>query len=295
LNWIHGCGQPILVTKETPAKFSNRRNQMSEHKTGQVIASAAEVYEEFFLPALFQQWSERVAGAAEICPGQRVLDVACGTGVLARAAARRAGSAKWVVGLDINEGMLAVARRKAPEITWKAGRAEALPFDDNYFDAVVSQFGLMFFEERTTALREMMRVLRPGGRLAVAVWAALEQTPGYAVMTSLLARLFGESVAAALRSPFALGDPEALQAVFSEAGIPGAQVTTLPGTARFPSIAAWVHTDIKGWTLANVLSGDQFDRLLREAAGTLKEFELEDGSVSFPSPAHIVTAQKPIG
>ena len=268
---------------------------MSEHETGQVTASAAEIYEEFFLPALFRQWGPRVAAAAGIRPGDRVLDVACGTGVLARAAAERTGSPQLVTGLDINESMLAVARANAPGITWKQGRAEALPFDDQDFDAVVSQFGLMFFEDRRAALREMMRVLRANGRLAVAVWAALEQTPGYAVMTNLLQRLFGESVAMALRSPYILGEPQALRAEFSNAGIPDAQVTQAPGTARFPSIAAWVHTDIKGWTLADVLSEEQFDLLLREAAVELKPFELEDGSVSFPAPAWIVTAQKTAG
>jgi ubiquinone/menaquinone biosynthesis C-methylase UbiE len=98
-----------------------------------------------------------------------VLDVACGTGVVAREAARRVGPAGAVAGLDRNEGMLAVARRMAPGIAWRHGLAEALPFPDGAFDAVICQFGLMFFEDRGKALGEMWRALRPGGRLAVAV------------------------------------------------------------------------------------------------------------------------------
>jgi ubiquinone/menaquinone biosynthesis C-methylase UbiE len=121
---------------------------MSDRETGQVARSAAEVYEEFFLPALIQQWASRVAGAAGIQTGERALDVACGTGVLARTVAERVGPNGAVVGVDINEGMLAVARKKAPEIEWKQGRAETLPLDSDSFDAVVSQFGLMFFEDR---------------------------------------------------------------------------------------------------------------------------------------------------
>ena len=266
---------------------------MSATETGQVTHTAAEVYEAFFLPALFQQWASRVADAAGIRAGQRALDVACGTGVLARAIADRVGSAGSVVGLDVNPGMLAVAQRQAPAITWKQGRAEALPFDSDSFDIVVSQFGLMFFEDRKIALQEMMRIVRPGGRLAVAVWDSLDHTPGYAAMTALLQQLFGDQVADALRAPFVLGDRQLLRSLFVEAGIPDAQITTQAGTARFPSIEAWIATEIKGWTLADVLDDAQFDLLLREADRVLRPFVTADGTVAFGAPAHIVTANKP--
>jgi ubiquinone/menaquinone biosynthesis C-methylase UbiE len=153
---------------------------MVETSKGQVTRSAAEIYEEFFVPALFQEWAAPLAAAARIAAGDRVLDVGCGTGALARAAAERVGPNGAVVGLDRNEGMLAVARRLGRDIEWRQGMAEALPFPDASFAAVVSQFSLMFFEDRETALREMWRVIKPGGRLAVAVWDAVERTPGYA-------------------------------------------------------------------------------------------------------------------
>jgi SAM-dependent methyltransferase len=266
---------------------------MAESQTGQVTRSAAEVYEEFFVPALFLEWAPRVADAAQLAPGQTVLDVACGTGVLAREAARRVGPGGAVTGLDRNEGMLAVARRKAPAIDWRLGRAEALDLADAAMDAVVSQFGLMFFEDRRAALREMWRVVRPGGRIAVAVWAGLDRTPGYAAMAALLQRLFGERAAEALRAPFALGDPEALRAVFARAGIPGIELRTWDGMARFPSIESWVHTDVKGWTLADLIDDAQYGRLLRAAREELTGYVACDGTVAFPSPAHIATAAKP--
>jgi ubiquinone/menaquinone biosynthesis C-methylase UbiE len=266
---------------------------MSASERGQVIRSAAEVYEAFFVPALFGEWASRVADAAGVQPGQRVLDVACGTGVLARTVAARVGPNGSVIGIDLNEGMLAVARQKAPEIEWRQGRAEAPPFDSDSFDAVVSQFGLMFFEDRRAAIQEMVRVLRPGGRLAVAVWDSLEHLPGYAVMTDLVQRLFGDQVADALRAPFVLGDPQNLRSLFAEAGIPNAQITTQEGTARFPSIQSWIYTDIKGWTLADVLDDAQFDRLLKEAEQVLRRFTTAEGTVVFSAPAHIVTATKP--
>jgi ubiquinone/menaquinone biosynthesis C-methylase UbiE len=265
---------------------------MEAAQQGQVTRSAADVYEEFFVPALFAPWPAPVAQAAAIAPGQDVLDVACGTGVLAREAALRVRPGGTVTGLDRNDGMLAVARRKAPEIEWRQGQAEALPFADDRFDAVVSQFGLMFFEDRVLALAEMWRVLKPGGRLAVAVWDALERTPGYAAMTALLQRLFGERIADALRAPYALGDPESLAALATQAGIP-AEITTRRGTARFPSIEAWVHTDVKGWTLADMIDESQYRLLQQEAPRALQLFVQPDGTVLFDAPAHILCATRP--
>lgn len=266
---------------------------MNAIDTGQVNNSAAEIYQEFFVPALFQPWTGPVADAAGVQTGQRVLDVACGTGVLARTVADRVGPAGAVVGLDVNAGMLAVAERQAPHIRWEAGPAEEIPFDTDSFDAVVSQFGLMFFEDKCAALTEMARVLRPGGRLAVAVWDSLEHTPGYAVMVNLLQRLFGDEAANGLRAPYSLGDAPALQVLFDRAGLPGSAITTHPGTAQFPSIQSWVHTDIKGWVLADMLDDEQFDLLLRAAEQALQPFVTNGGTVSFEAPAHIVTFAKP--
>lgn len=263
-------------------------------REGQVTKSAAEIYDDFFVPALFREWAPRVADAAGVAPGQHVLDVACGTGVLACEAARRVGPSGRVTGLDRNDGMLAVARRKARGIEWKSGRAESLPFVAAAFDGVVSQFGLMFFEDRVAALQEMWRVLRPGGRLAVAVWSALEQTPGYATMTALLQRLFGERIANELRAPYALGDVDFLRSLFAEAGISQSDVRAVAGTARFPSIASWVHTDVKGWTLADLINERQFRALLQASETELQRFVQPDGSVTFAHPAYVVVAAKAV-
>jgi len=259
---------------------------------GQINTSAAEVYEEFFIPALFQEWPTRMVDAANIQAGQRVLDVACGTGVLARAVTDQVGSEGKVVGVDINAGMLAVAERKAPQVEWRQAPAEALPFDDSSFDAVVSQFGLMFFEDRQAAIREMIRVLKPGGRLAVAVWDTLENTPGYASMVALLSQLFGESVANALRAPYILGDKKQLLGLFDGVGLNELKVQTHQGSARFDSIEKWIHTDIKGWVLADVLSDAQVETLNQHAAKDLAAFVGAEGHVKFAAPAHIVTGIK---
>lgn len=265
---------------------------MNEIEKGQVIASAAEVYEEFFVPALFIDWPAPIIDAARIKPGQHVLDVACGTGILARAAAERVGPDGAVVGVDINEGMLAVAKEKAAQIEWRNGPAEALPFENDSFDAVVSQFALMFFEDKVAAIKEMARVLRPGGHLAVAVWDSLENTPGYDVMTQLLQRLFGDEAADALRAPYILGDRQLVHSLFETAGISDTQVETREGIARFPSIESWVYTDVRGWTLAELIDDEQYELLLKEAKQELRPFVSTQGTVAFSAPAHIVTATK---
>jgi len=255
--------------------------------------SPAEVYDELFVPALFQAWGEVVADAAAVGPRQRVLDVACGTGVLACAALARVGVAGAVTGLDPNEEMLAVARRKDARIHWKRGRAESLPFADASFDRVVSQFGCMFFDDPAGAMREMMRVLRRGGRLAVAVCDALDHSPGYAVLAELLHRLFGQSVADAFRAPFALGDPRRLLALCDAAGIADAAVARVDGTVRFRSIDALVSTERACvWTLGGVLDDEQFDRLREAARESLRPFATTAGAVAFVMPALIVTADK---
>lgn len=261
--------------------------------TGQVSSSAAELYDELFVPALFGEWAPRVVAAAGLKPGMRVIDVACGTGVATVEARTAVAPEGTVVGLDLNSGMLAVARRKAADVAWREGAAEALPFDAASFDAVISQFGLMFFSEKKTALREMWRVLRPGGRLVVAVWGTLDGAPGYAAMTSLLSRLWGDAIADLLRSPYSLGDPDALVSLLLSAGIANPQVQHMAGEARFPSIRSWVECDVRGWTLADKLDDAQLEHLVTEAEKELDRFVASDGSVVFSHPALFATAIKP--
>jgi ubiquinone/menaquinone biosynthesis C-methylase UbiE len=262
---------------------------MNEHERGQVAASAADIYEQFFVPALFVEWPAQVLQAADVKSGHTVLDVACGTGILAREATEIVGPRGSVTGVDINEGMLDVARRKSTNISWKVGPAEALPFETDFFDRVVSQFGLMFFEDPVRAIREMGRVVRPGGKIAVAVWDSLAATPGYAMVAEILAELFGSEAARSIEAPYALGDPQVLTALFAQAGMANVQIQTLTGTARFASIESWIYTDIKGWTLADVIDDEGYERLKQYAPERLSRFVQADGSVAFDAPAHIVS------
>ena len=259
----------------------------------EALRSPADVYDEQFVPALFRHWGPVLCDAANITSGQRVLDVACGTGALTVSVADRVAPGGAVLGLDANPEMLAVARRKHADIEWHDGRAESLPFADASFDAVVSQFGLMFFDDRVGALREMQRVMRPGGRLAVAVCDALEHSPGYAALAALLERLFGKGVAEAFRAPFVLGDATALRALCVDADIAEASVIQRQGTVHFSSIDALVSSERAcAWTLGGLLDDAQFERLRREAQSTFLPFVHAGGRVAFVMPALLICAAK---
>jgi SAM-dependent methyltransferase len=164
------------------------------------------------------------------------------------------------------------ARIDAPGIEWREGRAEALPFEDRSFVAVISQFGLMFFADRSAAIREMLRVVRPEGRLAVAVWDSLERNPAYATEVDLLERVAGRRAADAVRVPFVLGDACELRELFSDAGVASVEVATLRGAAAFPSISTMVEA--------------------AAAEEALLPFRAADGRVAFASSAHVVTGAK---
>lgn len=263
---------------------------MGDSETGQVSEDAAKIYEEVYLPALFIEWCPLVVEAAQIQKGFRVIDIACGTGALTITVSDQVGSEGAVVGIDINEGMLSVAKSKSSRVEWRNAPAEELPFDDGNFDSAVNQFGLMYIENRGTALREMMRVLKPGGSLAVVVWDKLANNPGLAAEDKLWRQTFGEEWSD--ETPYSLGDKKILQDLFNSSGITNLKITTHKGTARFSSIESWIYTGAKGWTKDDTISDEQLKILLENAETKLVNFKTIDGKVAFPMSAHIVTARK---
>jgi SAM-dependent methyltransferase len=266
---------------------------MTEPERWQVSTDAAEVYESCFVPAIFGAWARPVADAAGIGAGDGVLDVGCGTGVLAREAFRRVGHAGQVVGLDLNAGMLAVAARTEPGIEWRQGDAAALPFEDASFGVVVSQFALMYFPDRAASLGEMWRILAPGGRLAIATWAPLANARGYQILVELATRLCGGEARDVLAAPFVLGDRAELAKLFVDSGISGANVALHEGSIRFPSVKEFVRIEVKGSPLADMVSDDAMENLAAESERALEEFVVPTGEAVMPMDGHIVTASKP--
>jgi len=265
---------------------------MTGEESWQVSGSAAEVYERCFVPAIFGQWAPRLVDAARVSAGDRVLDVGCGTGVLARAAADRVAPAGQVTGIDINEGMLAVARRMGPLVDWRQGDATDLPLPDESYDVVVSQFSLMYFPDRVAALKGMMRVLRSSGRLAIAVWGPYERATGYVILTEIAKRRCGQAAADVLTAPFVLGDRDRLLDLFRAAGINDVTVELHDGVMTFPSIDVFVETEVKGSPLETLLDEDGYRGLLNEAKDKLQRFQTGDSTIVMPMDALVITAQK---
>jgi SAM-dependent methyltransferase len=255
------------------------------------VETPAEVFDRLFLPALAEPWAIRVVEAAHLAPGERVLDVACGTGAVTAEALRRVGPNGDVVGLDRSEDMLAVARRKMPALDLLEGRAEALPFDDETFDAVTCQFGLMFFDDRERALREMRRVLRPEGRVAIAVWDRLERTPGYAALTELIERHLGAEAGKPVRAAFALGDVDLVRSLLETAWFVSVEAASVEATARFPALEDWVEAEVRGW-IGGGFGEAEYGVLLNDAKQLLAGYEREDGAVEFQLPAIIAAGRK---
>lgn len=257
---------------------------------GQVNTEAAEIYDAFFVPALFGQFPGPVLDHAGVRAGNRVVDVGCGTGIVAIAAHRVVGSDGHVVGVDPNEGMLGVARRNQPSIDWRVGVAESLPVEDRSADHTIGQFAAMFFTDRTAALEEMARVTVQGGTVTLATWASLDRTPGYDAMVALIDDEVGPAAADALRAPFVIGSADEVRQLLTPIG-GEIRIDEIAGTARFASIADWVHTDVRGWTLADLIDDAGEAALVARAERELAPFTSAEGSVAFPAPAIVGTVE----
>jgi len=258
--------------------------------------SAAELYERHMVPAIFGPWAEDLLALATPKPGERVLDVACGTGVVARLVAQRVGPSGTVVGFDLNPGMLTVARAlpqpHGAQIEWREGNVSAIPFPDAAFDLVLCQQGLQFFPDRPAALREMRRVLVPGGRLALSVWRSMEHTPAFAALATALGRRIAPEAAAIMQGPFALGSAEDLRTLTIGAGFGDVIVQPAAKALRFPSSEEFVRLYVAATPLAGVVakaSDDTRAALVAEVSAALKS-SVDHQGLAFPIEAHLALA-----
>lgn len=268
---------------------------MSTADDWQIPGSWVEIYETIFIPAMVGEWVPRVMALATPGPGDYVLDIACGTGAVTRGVAKSVGPYGRVVGLDLNQDMLEFAR-KSPlnqagpgSIEWREGDANALPFQDETFDVVFCQIGLMFFPDQVTALTEMRRVLKPAGRLGVMVWGSISECPGQMAIKASWERHLGPEMGARIARQHSLGSPEIVRSLLEKAGFDEYAVQSMLGTVRLPSPAHLA----RGY---GALAGIQVDEVTRmsiiqEVSAALQPYVGADGLV-YPIEAILASARK---
>jgi ubiquinone/menaquinone biosynthesis C-methylase UbiE len=252
-------------------------------------------YEQFMVPGIMIPGTQALLAYAKPKLGERVLDVACGTGIVARTIAPLVGNSGAVTAIDLNPGMVAYARSlPAPSgavIDWREGDVQALPLPDQSFDLVVSNQGFQFFPDKVTALREIYRVLVLGGRVAVNVQQSLEHNPIYQKFNAVLTTHLNVP---ALAAPFAFGEVESLRAVLTEAGFKDVQVISITHEIRFPSVDIFLQASIIGSAavlpVLAKLDADAKQRLLDqirvEMTPTLAPY-VKDGMLVMPLAANI--------
>jgi len=252
--------------------------------------SLAANYERYFVPAIAAPLAGDLLELAAIGAGERVLDVACGTGVLARLAAVQVGPAGAVAGLDVNPGMLAVARSVAPSIDWHESAAESTPFADGAFDVVVCQLGLQFFTDRSAALREMRRALVPGGRLLASVPGPPPRV--FAILEHALRERVGAEAAGFVAAVFSLADPGEIRTQIDEAGFEDAAVSSRTRSLRLPAPADFLWQYVLSTPLAGAVAAlDERRRfeLEREVVARWERFTV-DGALGLDLDVVVATA-----
>ena len=271
---------------------------MSKQPGWQLAGSAPELYEQYLVPSIFKPWAHLLTEHASLQPGERVLDVACGTGVVARLAAQQVQPSGKVIGIDINPGMLAVARTvpTASDVTiaWREADACTLPFENAAFDAVFCQLGLMYFPDRVKALEEMYRVLASHGRLILLVWRSISHSPGFAAIAEALERHVSPEAGALMRAPFIFEDrPEELQELLASAQFTNIRIHADVRMVRFASPADLVQYSVAASPLAtHIAESDDAARtaLIHDVSTALQSY-VSDSEVAFPIEGYIAMAR----
>ena len=268
----------------------------------QVDGGAAELYQRYLVPAVTAGWAAGLVDRVGVRRGECVLDVACGTGVVARVAAARVGRAGRVAGVDINAAMLGVARAlpagAGARIGWVRGSVLSLPCANASHGVVLCQLGLQFVPGRPAALAQLRRVLVPGGRLGVSVYGPIERNPAACALAQALDRHLGPGASRTKRAEHALADPALLRRLAGEAGFQRITVVTQARTVRFASVSDYVRIQLAATPLAGLLPhrpgqpGQALvEALTADVAAALQPHQTA-GGLAFPQEAHVLIADR---
>lgn len=269
---------------------------MSAPEHWQMDASAPELYERYLVPAITSIWASDLLDRISPSGGECVLDIACGTGVVARLARQR-GHTGRLVGIDVNNAMLAIARENSSEVEWIEGSALDLPFDADSFDVVLCQLGLQFFPDRALALKEMVRVLKPGGRAGMSVYSAIERTPAAHAFVQSLEKYLGKAASRTKRSEHLSCDEHEVGAWAKQAGFDVVDVVAVTKQITFPSILDYVRFQLTATPMAALLKdkgASERERMIMsiadDAASRLDLSMLAGGKLTFPQQSFVVAA-----
>jgi ubiquinone/menaquinone biosynthesis C-methylase UbiE len=259
-----------------------------------VATTFTEIYERVLVAPLFRPFAEQLVARLAPTPGDSVIDVACGTGIVARVARERLGAEARIVGVDIAPAMLAVARTVDPTIDWREGNAVSLPVGAaEHFTVLTCHQGLQFVADKPAAIREMRRVLAPGGRVAIATWRSLEDTPGVRELNAIAERQVGPIV----DSRHSLGDASVLQALLVDAGFSDVSVGTLAHDVRFADGALFARLNAMavigmseaGKAMSETQRGELAGRIAAESQQVIAK-ATTNGTFVLPLTANIATA-----
>jgi ubiquinone/menaquinone biosynthesis C-methylase UbiE len=261
----------------------------------QIAREAAELYERVVARHILAPWAPLLVDAAHLAGGERVLDLACGTGVVTRIAAQRVGPRGRVTGVDLNAEMLGVARSlPAPDgapVEWLEGSALAIPSPDASVDAVLCQQGLQFFPDKALSLREMRRVLDRGGRLALSVWSSVGLYNS--AVGEALARFVGEDTASRFCASRKVPGKQELERFAAEAGFAGVNVRISRMNIHLPRLDRFVLEHLAGTPVAASIAAVDPESRKNIGAGVMRELQrFNDGDgVTYPEEIHVVTGR----
>ncbi len=268
---------------------------MDSNTAFQVSGSAAEFYENILVPVIFIPWANNLLGRADLKPETSLLDVACGTGIVARMARERIGPKGRVVGADLNPDMLATARQisEGANIEWVLSDAANMPFDDDSFDVLTIQQGLQFFPDKPAAVTECLRVLKPGGMAVMCMVADIEDNPLISAQFNALDKRFGPEVSGSIRAVCGLSDADEIATLFNSAGFKDVDIQRVTLPLHHPDGVEFSS----GFMMATPAAGAVAALPEDERAQIVKEIldgfgDCFDGkALNFPHISHVVTAR----
>ncbi len=267
---------------------------MSE-RNAQFVGSIPEFYDRHLGPVLFEPYARDLADRLELNPDVRLLELACGTGILTRRLRERLPASGQLIATDLNEPMLAYARGrlgKHPRVEWHQADATELHFSAGSFDVVVCQFGLMFFPDKPRAAREVRRVLRQGGLFAFNVWDTLAQNPLARIAHETIGGFFPTDPPDFYLVPFSYADPGEITRLLSEAGFGEVELNYLPLEARSESAEHVAAGLVQGNPVGAAIRerGGSVDTVTAAVAEALRR-EAGSGPIRFNMQALVVTAR----